>query len=1137
MVSSFHFRPLDLSTRTFTSLQLNMESRKRKRDDDASMTIVTFHAPGDRRFDRLLRESSLDEMKTALRKKLKVSSDSNIRLAQLRDGVKIDLDDEDDFDALYVLASKQKVVNISVAVEAAKKKRKKGKKKDDAEAGSVTSEPSSVPAAAPVEVTTQAQTPSSSKSAVSHQSQTTAVVEIAVKKRKSKSAEAARVSLGLPAEGSTSKKREKQPAMNGSKDVHSEIAQSEPPKQVNGAVKAPTPRKPSFASQLVDSISASYNNSSLSPDLVGTSETTTTGVTPTTADEFTSDAAKKKRVRAMKPKPSLSTAELTEAVSQAVAAVRSRHLLSNKNDVALTSAAPETRAESSSKSASSTAAADAELTSRPSSSSQSKSAPTVNTTIRSEKEARPLHIVPGSAISEVAMEGKGEGSSDESSESGSDEAREGSWENEQGQKDDDLTKLLAKAGVASLDDVDMDAVLRGPSIPKSKGGILAEIAESSSNEEDDKLSDHEESEEENDRSFRKLAKSLEKSHASSDEEQDEADASLVPPTYMNIDAPQTGDPKPLSLASTPSSVDQAEVASVLEEPSTETIPPSPAEAAPLESTDGSTAVNSSEKSSIENQSESSTDGPSTTPQSANEDPQDPIQPADDLEEPAEPQAPGSVVVPDDTIAPANVVQDEPTARAKASPLKASISRRMKNRRGEVPDDVDEQPVLINMLDELAAEKVDKRRKKATPVETSDEPAPASASAPSKPKKVAAPKSKGKATANTENATTKSSSATLMPPPPVLEEAPKTVAVPRSKGKAKATTDDAATKPSSATLIPPSVTGEAPKKARARSRASGETEDAPKRRGRPPLSEEEKAKRQAEKKAEQAKKKEIAEARALAKAAKEAAMPKKAPRQRAKTTRNAGEKTPDEDGAEEQVAPVATPKATQSKSVPTSMSKWTALSQDSEDAPDADMTMIDELRSSSPDYALGGNSATSSTAPASKQASADPSASKPRRTSSRDALFLQSQSQTQLPPPPSSPPQDDQQSDDEGAGSSTRNPEAFKGSLFPKLANMQSQDLYPAASSSKPVEATPRSQPKGWFPRLSEFSTGNLFKSSPAAPAPSSQSARTPRKAAQDDDDDDDDESSDESDAENSHIPKARRATVAKRRTSGLSAYA
>ncbi|KAH8108080.1 hypothetical protein BXZ70DRAFT_35097 [Cristinia sonorae] len=94
-----------------------MDNRKRKRDDDASDTIVTFHAPGDRRFDRLLRDSSLDEMKNAIRKKLKVTSDSTIHLAQLRDGARIDLEDEDDYDALFVSAAKQTVVDISVTVD------------------------------------------------------------------------------------------------------------------------------------------------------------------------------------------------------------------------------------------------------------------------------------------------------------------------------------------------------------------------------------------------------------------------------------------------------------------------------------------------------------------------------------------------------------------------------------------------------------------------------------------------------------------------------------------------------------------------------------------------------------------------------------------------------------------------------------------------------------------------------------------------------------------------------------------------------------------------------------------------------------------------------------------------------------
>ena len=38
-------------------------------------------------------DQSLDEMKAAIRKKLKLSSESTVRLAQLRDGVRIDLED------------------------------------------------------------------------------------------------------------------------------------------------------------------------------------------------------------------------------------------------------------------------------------------------------------------------------------------------------------------------------------------------------------------------------------------------------------------------------------------------------------------------------------------------------------------------------------------------------------------------------------------------------------------------------------------------------------------------------------------------------------------------------------------------------------------------------------------------------------------------------------------------------------------------------------------------------------------------------------------------------------------------------------------------------------------------------------
>ncbi|KIL68828.1 hypothetical protein M378DRAFT_157961 [Amanita muscaria Koide BX008] len=102
---------------------------------------ITFHAQ-DRTFDRLLKESSLSELKKTVRTKLGLKSGSAIQLAQLRDWKSIDLEDEDDFDAFHSVAHEQRLVavkvtladNLSAEVPALEERpRKKHKRKHEAQ--------------------------------------------------------------------------------------------------------------------------------------------------------------------------------------------------------------------------------------------------------------------------------------------------------------------------------------------------------------------------------------------------------------------------------------------------------------------------------------------------------------------------------------------------------------------------------------------------------------------------------------------------------------------------------------------------------------------------------------------------------------------------------------------------------------------------------------------------------------------------------------------------------------------------------------------------------------------------------------------------------------------------------------------
>ncbi|TDL22572.1 hypothetical protein BD410DRAFT_208373 [Rickenella mellea] len=78
-----------------------MESKKRKMDEEYPR--VTYLAPN-RTFERLLKEQTLEETKQTVRGKLGLPSGSAVELSQVRDGMVIDLEDDDDFEAFVTYA-------------------------------------------------------------------------------------------------------------------------------------------------------------------------------------------------------------------------------------------------------------------------------------------------------------------------------------------------------------------------------------------------------------------------------------------------------------------------------------------------------------------------------------------------------------------------------------------------------------------------------------------------------------------------------------------------------------------------------------------------------------------------------------------------------------------------------------------------------------------------------------------------------------------------------------------------------------------------------------------------------------------------------------------------------------------------
>ncbi|KAG1777478.1 hypothetical protein EV702DRAFT_262851 [Suillus placidus] len=93
---------------------MEVESGKRKREEDQLPNIT--YLVGDRSFDRLFKEQSLEEIQSVVRRKLQLPSNSTVKLKQLRGSKVIDLDDDDDFDAFSARARLMKLVDVAVEI-------------------------------------------------------------------------------------------------------------------------------------------------------------------------------------------------------------------------------------------------------------------------------------------------------------------------------------------------------------------------------------------------------------------------------------------------------------------------------------------------------------------------------------------------------------------------------------------------------------------------------------------------------------------------------------------------------------------------------------------------------------------------------------------------------------------------------------------------------------------------------------------------------------------------------------------------------------------------------------------------------------------------------------------------------------
>ncbi|KAI0633377.1 hypothetical protein C8Q77DRAFT_1157588 [Trametes polyzona] len=165
----------------------------------------------------------------------------------------------------------------------------------------------------------------------------------------------------------------------------------------------------------------------------------------------------------------------------------------------------------------------------------------------------PLPRVPaGSEISEVAVESKDEGSSNESSSSSSED--EGDAEEAAASaKPPSASTAPVNMSMSDLASIDVEALLRGPAKPRVS--ILQQIPSNSTSEDEGESSEEDvrmvedvdmEEDEKRDRAFRRLSRKLQRDASSSaDEQEPEAeDEKVEPPTFMDVDPNGTVDKTP-----------------------------------------------------------------------------------------------------------------------------------------------------------------------------------------------------------------------------------------------------------------------------------------------------------------------------------------------------------------------------------------------------------------------------------------------------------------------------------------------------------------------------------------------------------------------------------------------------------------
>lgn len=478
-------------------------------------------------------------------------------------------------------------------------------------------------------------------------------------------------------------------------------------------------------------------------------------------------------------------------------------------------------------------------------------------------------------------------------------------------------------------------------------------------------------------------------------------------------------------------------------------------------------------------------------QHSQEDPADPIEPSEDL-------AFSSDIAMEDPIEFDPLADSEEQGRITppASTPKPGTAKRMKDRNGKVP--------TSDTLPALASQR-----------------------------------SRTRATRSTSRTVAPEQDATQLVDPSQSSEAPEPTPTPAPRRSARRSPPESSSQPAPAPEPAPTP-AEAP---------------APKRRGRPAQSAEEKAQKAAEREAEKKRKAEEREAERKRKAAeKEAEKQRKAAEKAekaaaAKAKKGAGKKaapSPEESAdadmpeAPAQLTsppsqPVATPsKADHSQDAAHTTAKWTVLSQATSgvDGADADtsMSMVDELRSSSPEAAL--NDTVSSRLPAqtddheqdndpgsiSQQLidvpeSDDETPTVKAATTRPGAKPLFVPSESQYPAPGSSPQRG------EGSQSQSQSQSQPQSSQTAKFKRPSMGPISSWANQSK-------------FRRLSDLASQDMF--SPVT----SHAIHSRRQSTVEDrqtslygdlEDDDSDDDSDDSEGENiSHIPKNRRAGVHKK---------